>query len=71
MHIVDLYATLLGRAGIDPADGNVPSPIDSMDVWDWWTGAAPVSPRTTAVFDHNMFNVSANGVTGGESYQAK
>lgn len=67
MHIVDLYATLLGRAGIDPADGDSPAPIDSLDMWDWWSGASPVSPRTTAVLDHDMFNVSGNGVTGGES----
>ena len=66
MHIVDLYATLLGRAGIDPADGDSPAPIDSLDMWDWWSGASPVSPRTTAVLDHDMFNVSGNGVTGGE-----
>lgn len=66
MHIVDLYATLLGRAGISAADGDSPVPVDSVDVWDWWSGSAAASPRTTAVFDHDMFNVSGNGVTGGE-----
>ena len=71
MHIVDLYATLLGRAGIDPADGDSPAPIDSLDMWDWWSGASPVSPRTTAVLDHDMFNVSGNGVTGGESWRRR
>lgn len=67
MHIVDLYATLLGRAGINASDGNEPAPIDSLDVWDWLSGASPASPRTTAVLDHDMFNVSLNGVTGGET----
>ena len=69
MHIVDLYATLLGRAGIDPYDGDTPSPIDSLDMWNWWIGATPESPRTTMVTDHNMFNVSGNGVTGGRTPQ--
>lgn len=67
MHIVDLYATFLARAGLNPSDGNSsgPSPIDSIDMWDWWTGASSASPRGSMVLDHNMYNVSAGGgVTG-------
>jgi hypothetical protein len=63
MHIVDLYATFLARAGLDPADPSGPSPIDSLDMWPWLAGDVPASPRTTMVLDHNMFNVSG-GVTG-------
>ena len=55
-HISDWYATFLTLAGIDPTDYNhySPSPIDSINIWPWISGQVAVSPRTTAVFDHNF-----------------
>ena len=49
IHIADVYATLLGLAGVDPIDHNataagVPQ-IDSLDVWPLLSGTNTTSPR--------------------------
>lgn len=56
-HLMDLFATFLSLAGLDPAaepNPAAPAPVDSVDLWPWLTGQAPVSPRATAgmVLDH-------------------
>lgn len=71
-HMVDLYATFLGLAGLPAADPGGPAPVDSLDLWPFLSGAAPASPRADAtgvptVLDHNMFSASASGalIAGG------
>ena len=68
-HIVDLYATFVGLAGLPAADPGGPAPVDALDMWPYWSGAAPASPRadatgTPVILDHNMFNVASEGVHG-------
>ena len=68
-HIVDLYATLCGLAGVDPADPHGPEPnIDSLDLWPWLSGAQPASPRDAGltVLDHSMYrNVTTGAIRVG------
>ena len=66
-HIVDLYATFAGLAGVPAADPFGPEPlIDSLDLWPWWSGATRTSPRdeggVVTVLDHSMYR--ANATTG-------
>jgi len=50
LHIADVHATFLARAGLSPADPNprAPTPVDGIDVWPWIVGDVPTSPRTAA-----------------------
>jgi len=59
----DWYATFLGLASLSAADPNPesPSPVDSLDLWPYISGTAPVSPRTEVVFDHLNFSWNATG----------
>ena len=68
-HMMDLYATFVGLAGLPAADPGGPAPVDALDMWPFWSGAAPASPRADAtgvpvVLDHNTFDVEAQGVHG-------
>eukprot|EP00050_Salpingoeca_kvevrii_P006706 m.291120 g.291120 ORF g.291120 m.291120 type:complete len:544 (+) comp12413_c0_seq1:60-1691(+) len=54
VHIADWYATLCRLAGVDPtdhraADAGLP-PIDSLDLWDYISGANASSPRSVIPF---------------------
>ena len=65
-HIVDLYATFAGLAGVTAADPSGPDPtIDSLDLWPWLSGAAPSSPRddpsVVTVLDHSMYRPVTTG----------
>lgn len=65
-HLVDLYATFAGLAGVPAADPFGPEPnIDSLDLWPWLSGAAPASPRqantTVMVLDHSMYRNITTG----------
>ena len=65
-HIVDLYATFLGLAGLPAADPGGPAPIDSVDLWPWVSGRAPASPRANAtlVLDHTRYDEAQRGQRG-------
>lgn len=49
-HIADVYSTLLGVAGVDPADAGAAAaglpPVDGLDMWPLLSGANATSPRT-------------------------
>ena len=59
-HMVDLYATIRAAAGLPAADGELPAPIDSLDLGPFLRGEAASTPRADAggaalVLDHNAF----------------
>eukprot|EP01147_Barroeca_monosierra_P004931 gene4931-6915_t len=51
IHIADWYSTFAFLAGVDPFDHKAAQhglpPIDSLNVWPYLTGQAPISPRET------------------------
>lgn len=53
----DWFATFAKMAGVDPTDPNplAPTPVDSYDMWPYFTGSVSSSPRAEIVFDHLMF----------------
>ena len=53
-HVADVYATLLGLAGLPAADGAW-APVDGVDQWPYWSGANATPPRTHIVHEHSMF----------------
>ena len=57
IHVVDFYSTFLSLAGIpDASDGAGPAPVASLNMGPWISGAAPSSPRTELVLDHNLYD---------------
>lgn len=71
-HIVDLYSTFAGLAGVNSSDPVGPEPqIDSLDLWPFFSGATPTSPRDApgviTVLDHSMYraNVTTGAIIGG------
>lgn len=54
VHVSDIYATLLGLAGLPPGDGQW-APVDGVDQWPYWSGANATPPRTLIVHEHSMF----------------
>ena len=66
LHQVDLYATLLARAGVSAAELNSttgPVPPDGVDVWAAVTGGLP-SPRTELV--HNIDGARGGSIRVGD-----
>lgn len=59
-HFSDIYATFLGLAGLNASDTGGPAPVDGVDMWPYWTGQVPQSPRTEIVHDHFLPNTSYN-----------
>ena len=67
VHICDWYATFARLAGVDAADGAVdaagralPS-IDSLDVWDFLSGATAASPRSEVVLTAGRHQPGGSG----------
>jgi arylsulfatase I/J len=58
-HVADFYATYCGLAGgaadFCAADAHAAAsglpPVDSLDMWPWWSGAAAASPRAEVAVD--------------------
>ena len=72
VHIADFYSTFCHLAGgIDPTDTNpdAPSPIDSLNMWPYLSGAVQESPRNLTVFDHLMFSGVAQGAIRSGRYK--
>ena len=51
IHVVDMYPTLLGLAGVKPGKGK---PLDGLDVWATIREGKP-SPRTEVVYNIESF----------------
>eukprot|EP01084_Bolivina_argentea_P210276 357969_1 len=69
VHILDLFATFLTLAGLNPNDTNpeAPSPIDSINLWPYFSGDVKDSPRTVMVHDHLMYsNVTQGAIRNGD-----
>ena len=60
-HIADIYATVAGIAGVDPTDHRAAAaglpPIDALNMWPYWSGAATASPRTAIHHDHDALTL--------------
>ena len=60
-HITDIYATAAALAGADPTDHRAAAaglpPIDSLNLWPYWSGDAPASPRDTVHHDPGALTV--------------
>ena len=56
VHITDFYATFAGLAGVSAVDKAGPSPVDSIDQWQFISGAAATSARNDMVYEHRLFN---------------
>ncbi len=71
VHISDFYSTFCKLAGVDPKDDNPnsPSQIDSMDMWDYFTGKTENSPRNEIVFDHLMYTDETRGALRSGDYK--
>jgi len=65
LHVSDLHATFLARAGLSAVDPNprAPAPVDGMDVWNWVLGNAPMAPHTAKglPLDHLNYDAASNG----------
>jgi arylsulfatase I/J len=61
--IWDYFATFLHLAHVDPTEPNKesPTPVDSYNMWPYFSGTACSSPRTEIVFDHLMFDQAEIG----------
>jgi sialidase-1 len=56
--IADFFSTFAALAGVKPtAEPNPasPTPVDGLNMWDYFTGSAKGSPRTEYVYDHLKF----------------
>ena len=49
-------ATFAGLAGVSAVDAGGPTPIDSIDQWQYISGEVPTSPRSEMVYEHRKFN---------------
>lgn len=56
VHITDFYATFAGLAGVSAVDKAGPSPVDSIDQWQFISGGTATSARTDMVYEHRKFN---------------
>ena len=67
VHICDWYATFARLAGVDAsddasdADGRPLPAVDSLDVWDFLSGAAAASPRTEIVLTAGRHQPGGSG----------
>lgn len=73
--IADYYATVAGIAGVDPTDHKAAAaklpPIDSLNMFPYFTGAVETSPRTFIFNDVSTAVVNTSGslykiITGSE-----
>lgn len=61
----DWFATFAFLAGVDPKEPQSPSPtpVDSINMWGYFSGDVAESPRKELVYDHLMFSGEHSGCT--------
>lgn len=63
--VYDWFATFASLAGIDPKEPQPasPTPVDSINLWPYFSGEVADSPRIELVYDHLMFVGEHTGCT--------
>eukprot|EP01084_Bolivina_argentea_P071225 129521_1 len=69
VHLLDLHSTFCELSGVDcnETNKNAPSNMDSVNMWDYFSGKISESPRTQIVHEHDMYtNITYGALRSGD-----